>query len=86
MPESVQVEPDGLSPAERRAMASGSRNGEFRILPRFVSIKDACHYLGCGRTIFYVELIDKVKTISFGRRRLIDFDSLEALADELAAE
>jgi excisionase family DNA binding protein len=81
MPQAIQVEPDGLNRAQRRAKASNER----RIRPRFVSIKEACDYLGCSRSHFYAALLPKVRTITLGKRRLVDFDSLEALGDELLA-
>jgi excisionase family DNA binding protein len=81
MPQSVQVEPDRLNRAQRRAKESNERC----IRPRFVSIKEAADYLGCSRSHFYAELISKVKTITLGKRRLVDFASLEELGDELLA-
>jgi predicted DNA-binding transcriptional regulator AlpA len=73
----------GLNRAQRRAKASDER----RVRPRFVSIREACHYLGCSRSHFYARLLRQVKTVTLGKRRLVDFDSLEELADEfLAAE
>jgi hypothetical protein len=82
MPHVIQVEPDGLNRAQRRAKASDER----RVRPRFVSIREGCHYLGCSRSYFYAELLSKVKTITLGKRRLLDFDSLEELGDKLADE
>ena len=81
MPQAIQVEPDGLNRAQRRAKASDER----RIRPRFVSIREACGYLGCSRSHFYEELIHKVKTVTLGKRRLVDYDSLEELADKMIA-
>ena len=82
MPLSVQAEPDGLNRAQRRAKASDER----RVRPRFISIRDACHYLACSRSHFYAELLHKVKTINLGKRRLVDFASLEELGDKLLGE
>jgi predicted DNA-binding transcriptional regulator AlpA len=81
MPQSIQVEPDELNRAQRRAEASDER----RIKPRFVSIRDACAYLGCSRSYFYATLLPEVKTIALGKRRLVDFASLEQLGDKLLA-
>lgn len=81
MPQSIQVEPDELNRAQRRAEASDER----RIKPRFVSIRDACAYLGCSRSHFYATLLPEVKTIALGKRRLVDFASLEQLGDKLLA-
>jgi hypothetical protein len=81
MPQPVRVEPDGLNRAQRRAKASNER----RLRPRFISIRNACEYLGCSRSHFYAALLPKVKTIALGKRRLVDFDSLEELGDELLA-
>jgi len=81
MPQSVRVEPDALNRAQRRAKASEER----RIRPRFVSIRTAHTYLGCSRSHFYDKLLPKVRTITLGKRRLVEFDSLEALGDELLA-
>ena len=81
MPQAVQVEPEGLNRAQRHAKASDER----RIRPRFISIKDAADYLGCSRSHFYAELLPMIRTITLGKRRLVDFDSLERLADELLA-
>jgi hypothetical protein len=81
MPQSIQMEPDGLNRAQRRALASDER----RIKPRFVSIHDACDYLGCSRSHFYAALLSEVRTIALGKRRLVDFASLEQLGDKLLA-
>jgi hypothetical protein len=81
MPQSIQVEPDELNRAQRRAKASDERP----IKPRFVSIRDACAYLGCSRSHFYATLLPEVKTIALGKRRLVDFASLEQLGDKLLA-
>jgi predicted DNA-binding transcriptional regulator AlpA len=81
MSQAIQVEPDGLNRAQRRANVRAERH----IRPRFVSIRDACAYLGCGRSHFYAELLLKVRTVPLGKRRLVDFDSLEKLGDELLA-
>jgi predicted DNA-binding transcriptional regulator AlpA len=78
---SVQADSNGLNRAQRRAKASDER----RVRPRFVSIREACHYLGCSRSHFYAELLPKVKTVTLGKRRLVDFDSLEDLGDKLLA-
>jgi hypothetical protein len=58
---------------------------ERRVRARFVSIREAYHYLGCSRSHLYAELLPKIKTVTLGKRRLIDFDSLEELADKLIA-
>ena len=78
---SIQVEPDGLNRAQCPAQASD----KHRLRPRFVSIRDACDYLGCSRSHFYAALLPEVKTIALGKRRLVDFDSLERLGDKLLA-
>jgi hypothetical protein len=80
MPQATQVEPDGLTRADRRRGTT-----ERRLRPRFISIRDACRYLGCSRSHFYVALLPKVRTINLGKRRLVDLDSLEKLGDELLA-
>jgi predicted DNA-binding transcriptional regulator AlpA len=77
----VPAEPERLNRLQLRARASDER----RVRPRFVSIREACHYLGCSRSHFYAELLPKVKTVPLGKRRLVDFDSLEELGDELLA-
>jgi len=41
--------------------------------------------LGLQPIAFYAALLPKVKTIALGKRRLVDFDSLEELGDELLA-
>jgi len=81
MPQAVQVESDGLNRAQRRAKASDQR----RLRPRFISIREACDYLGCSRSHFYAALLPKVKTVRLGKRNLVDFDSLEELGDEMLA-
>jgi excisionase family DNA binding protein len=81
MPQAVQAEPEGLNRAQRRARESDER----RLRPRFISIKEAAAYLGCSRSHFYAALLPKVRTITLGKRRLVDFGSLEQLADELLA-
>jgi len=81
MPLSVR-EPNGLNRAQRRAWASDER----RVRPRFISIRESCQYLGCSRSHFYAAVLHKVKTVSLGKRRLVDFDSLEELGDKLLAE
>jgi excisionase family DNA binding protein len=70
-----------LNRAQRRAKASDER----RVRPRFVSVREACHYLGCSRSHFYAKLLSKVKTVTLGKRRLVDFDALEELANALLA-
>ena len=80
MPQAVQVETDGLNRPQRRAKASNER----RLRPRFVSIRDACHYLGVGRSHFYAKLFSRVKTVRVGRRRLVDLSSLDDLGDSFA--
>jgi hypothetical protein len=79
MPQAIQVELDGFNRAKRRAKAGD----EHRIRPRFVSIRDACDYIGCGRTYFYEKLLPKVKTARLGKRNLIELESLDDLADSL---
>jgi hypothetical protein len=76
-----QAEPDGLDRLQRRAAASNKR----RERPRFVSITEGCRYLGCSRSYFYDKILPKLKTCYLGKRRLIEFASLEELADELLA-
>ena len=82
MPLSVRAESTGLNRAQRRAIASGER----LVRPRFISIREASQYLGCSRSHFYAAVINKVKTVNLGKRRLVDFDSLEELGDELLGE
>jgi hypothetical protein len=41
--------------------------------------------LGCSRSHFYAKILPKVKTVHLGRRRLVDFDSLDEVGDELLA-
>ena len=65
--------------AERRAQARNQR----RLRPRFVSIAEACEYLGVSRAKFYADLLPRVKTCRVGRRNLVDLDSLDELGDEL---
>ena len=77
MPQAVQVETDGPNRAQRRAKASNER----RLRPRFVSIRDACHYLGVSRSHFYAKLFSQVKIVHVGRRTLVDLDSLDDLGD-----
>ena len=81
MPKAVPVGPGDLNRAQLRAKASDER----RLRPRFVSIGDAARYLGCSRSHFYAALLPKVRTIRLGKRRLVDFDSLEQLGDKLLA-
>ena len=81
MPPAVQVESDGLNRAQRRAKASDQR----RLRPRFISIREACDYLGGSRSHFYAALLPKGKTVRLGKRNLVDFDSLEELGDEMLA-
>jgi hypothetical protein len=54
-----------------------------RLRPKFVSIKESYQYLGVGRTSCYSKLLPRLRTITLGKRRLVLFSSLEALADEL---
>jgi excisionase family DNA binding protein len=82
MPELVQVEPDGLNRLQRRAIASNKP----RPRPRFVTITEACNYLACSRSYFYDKILSKLKTCYLGKRRLIEFASLEELADKLLAD
>jgi excisionase family DNA binding protein len=81
MPLSIPVATAGGNRAQRGAIASEARH----LRPRFVSVRQACNYLGVSRSTLYAKLLSRVKIIAIGRRRLIDFGSLEALADELAA-
>ena len=89
---SVQAKPERRNRAQRRAKASDERRvrprfggDEHHVRPRFVSIREACRYLGCSRSHFYAELLPKVKTVPLGKRRLVDFDSLEELGDNILA-
>ena len=79
---------DGKQGVERNLKgghATGAPKKASRLRPRFVSIRDACDYLGCSRSYFYATLLPEVKTIALGKRRLIDFSSLEQLGDKLLA-
>ena len=98
---SREIGPNRCRPSRRERQAAAPRYNNLKspecerrerqraqaefIRPRFVSIRDACKYLGCSRSHFYVELLSKVRTITLGKRRLVDFDSLERLADQLLA-
>jgi excisionase family DNA binding protein len=81
MPLPNPVETPWGTRAQRAAIASEARH----LRPRFVSVRQACNYLGVSRSTLYAKLLSRVKIIAVGRRRLVDFGSLEALADELAA-
>jgi excisionase family DNA binding protein len=84
MPQAVQIMHDKLNRSERRAKASDERRLRPRGLrPRFVSIREAADYLGISRATLYKDYLAKVKTVRIGRRRLVDLDSLDELADEL---
>jgi hypothetical protein len=72
-----RLEPDGLNRAQRRAKASDER----RLRPRFVSINEACNYLGVSRSFFYAKLISKVRTIRLAGRHLVALSSLDELGE-----
>jgi hypothetical protein len=71
--------PQPLNRAERRH----SRPHGLR--PRLISLDDACNYTGVGRSKFYDDYVDRVRTVKIGHRKLVDLDSLDALIDELLA-
>jgi hypothetical protein len=75
-----------LAEHERRERQRAQLAQSESIRPRFVSIREACRYLNCSRSHFYVAFLPRVKTTSIGKRRVIDFASLEKLGDELLGE
>jgi excisionase family DNA binding protein len=85
MPEAAtEVEPGNR--AERRARTSDGRRVRPRgIRPRFISIKEACEYLNCSRSHFYEELYSRVRKRRLGKRVILEFDSVDELADSLPA-
>jgi hypothetical protein len=86
MNQTISARTDKPNRAERRTAAHAERRGQQQgIQPRFVSIKQACAYLGCSRSYFYENLVYRVEIVPLGKRRLVDFDSLEALGNELLA-
>jgi hypothetical protein len=60
---------------------SHNRAGQLR--PRLVSLDEAATYAGVGRSKFYDDFVDRVRTIKVGHRKLVDLDSLDALIDKL---
>jgi hypothetical protein len=60
---------------------SHNRAGQLR--PRLVSLDEAARYAGVGRSKFYDDYVDRVKTLKLGHRKLVDLDSLDALIDEM---
>jgi hypothetical protein len=59
---------------------------EARPEPVAVAILDACHMIGCGRTMLY-ELMaaGEVDAITIGRRRLVTTASIRAMIDRRVA-
>jgi hypothetical protein len=86
MPQTIPIVGDGLNHAERWAKASDKRRlRPSGLRPRFVSIQEAADYLGISRATFYKDRLSKVKTVRYGRRNLVDLESLDELADSLLA-
>jgi hypothetical protein len=81
MPETTPIADGVLNRVARRAQASNER----RLRPRFVSIREAADYIGISRAMFYTDYLSKVRTVRVGRRKLVDLESLDELADELLA-
>jgi excisionase family DNA binding protein len=70
----------GNSPAERKRE---SRREPPR--PISTTVDDACRITGLGRTKIYELISDgTLKTVRLGRRRLVIFESLEALLGDAA--
>lgn len=57
-------------------------NNQEELKPLAVPVDTGCSLIGVGRTKMY-ELINekRVRTITIGRRRLLVYESLEALAN-----
>jgi hypothetical protein len=81
MPQAAPIVDGRLNRTQRQALASDER----RLRPRFVSIQEAADYLGISRATFYKDRLSKVKTVRYGRRNLVDLESLDELADSLLA-
>ena len=85
MPQSIQAKSNdlGLPPRTRAERRAAKHLDQHRLRPRFISIKEACDYLGVSRAKFYVDLLSRVRTVRYGRRNLVDLESLDELADAL---
>ena len=60
-------------------------NTTQRPAPILVTVPEACRLSGLGRTkIFELIAQQKLKSVAIGRRRLVVFASIEALASEAA--
>jgi hypothetical protein len=75
--------------AERRQLdhladRSAPRVPELR--PRYVTIDTACRYAGIGRSKFYRDYLERVRTLRLGKRNLVELNSLDELLDQLACE
>jgi len=75
----MDLQPNPLSAKRNRR---SRRDSPKRIS---VTVDEACHITGLGRTKIY-ELIgqQKLKTVAIGRRRLVLYDSIEALLGQAA--
>jgi hypothetical protein len=73
--------PEAAAIARPQRSRSHNRAGQLR--PRLVSLDEAAQYSGVGRTKFYDDFVDRVRTIKVGHRKLVDLDSLDALIDRL---
>jgi len=70
----MPVDPGELPPERKRK----SRRESPKVIS--TTVDDACRVTGLGRTKIYELIGDgRLKTVTVGRRRLVMFDSLEAL-------
>ena len=54
--------------------------------PRYVSIDDACRYMGVGKSKFYRDFLRRLRTLRIGRRNLVELDAVDEVLDQLRAE
>lgn len=83
MPQTVLLK-EGSALGPNRAERRSAKHAPT-LRPRLISIDDSCCYVGCGRSKFYNDFLPRLRTVKFGRRNLVDIDSLDQLIDELLA-
>ena len=66
----------------RRTEPSDDRRARRRELrPKYISVLEACDYIGVSRAFFYDKIAPKVRIVKIGRRALVDLDSLGELGE-----
>jgi len=72
------------------ALLTGIRQAKPRpaaaLRPRYVTIDDACRYMGVGRSKFYRDFLRRLRTLRIGKRNLVELDSVDEFLDQLRAE